>query len=222
LLDGGAGLWLVVADAPLSRYGEESVQRGLQDLKWLSRCAVGHEAVVEHWLRAPAVVPMKLFTIFENDFRAVTEIGRRRRDIERSMARVAGRREWGVRIRVAPGSRAGRTRTLRPSRRVSGASYLAAKRQMHSAAREQLARSRTQMNDAFDTLAGVSDDAQRHPPAAGGADTTRLALDAAFLVKIRTAARFRATVRRLARQLRSEGYGVELTGPWPPYNFIEA
>ena len=30
LLDGGRGLWLVVADAPLSRYGEPSIQRGLQ------------------------------------------------------------------------------------------------------------------------------------------------------------------------------------------------
>jgi hypothetical protein len=165
---------------------------------------------------------MKLFTIFENDFRAVTEIGRRRRDIDRSIARVAGRREWGVRIRVVHGARGGRTRPAGPARRVSGASYLAAKRQMHTAAREQVARSRAQMNDAFNTLAAASDDAQRHPPAAAGADTMRLALDAAFLVTTRTAARFRATVRRLARRLRSEGYGVELTGPWPPYNFIEA
>jgi hypothetical protein len=222
LLDGGDGLWLVVADAPPSRYGEDAVRRGLHDLKWLSRCAVGHEAVVEHWLRAGALVPMKLFTIFENDFRAVTEVGRRRRDIDRSLARLAGRREWGVRIRAVSGAGSARIRGARSTTHVSGTSYLAAKRQRHQAAREQLARSRSQMNDAFNALAAVSDDAQRHPPPAAGAETTRLALDAAFLVSNRTAARFRIVVRRLARQLRSAGYGVELTGPWPPYNFVDA
>src|SRR5438045_457998 len=103
LLDGGGDLWLVVADAPVSRYGEASIQRGLRKLSWLSRCAVAHEAVVEHFLRAPAVVPMKLFTIFENDFRALAEIGRKRQQLDRSMRRVAGRREWGVRIRAVPG-----------------------------------------------------------------------------------------------------------------------
>jgi len=36
------------------------------------------------------------------------------------------------------------------------------------------------------------------------------------------AARFRTAIRRLARDLRGDGYGVEVTGPWPPYNFIES
>src|SRR5438552_6995641 len=66
LLDAGHGLWVVVADAPLPRFGEVAIQHGLRNLNWLSRCAVAHEAVVESWLRAPAVVPMKLFTIFES------------------------------------------------------------------------------------------------------------------------------------------------------------
>ena len=82
-LDAGRDLWLVVADAPLSRYGEEPIRRGLHDMKWLSRCAVGHEAVIEYCLRARAVVPMKLFTIFENDFRATKEIERQRHEHRR-------------------------------------------------------------------------------------------------------------------------------------------
>ncbi len=102
LLDGGQGLWLVVADAPSARFGEASIQRGLHDLKWLSRCAVAHEAVVEYCLRARAVVPMKLFTIFESDFRALAEIGAETRATRPLDAARGGGREWGVRIRAVP------------------------------------------------------------------------------------------------------------------------
>jgi len=218
LLDGGRGLWLVVADAPLSRYGEAAIQRGLHRLTWLSRCAVAHEAVVEYCLRLRGVVPMKLFTLFENDFRALAEIERQRPQLERSMRRVAGRREWGVRIRAVPGQVA---RPARPLKKISsGASYLAAKKQVRDAARELAERGQARVNGAFASLAALSADVQRHPPPAGGSPT-RLLLDAAFLVAAGGIARFRAATRRIARDLGREGYAVEVTGPWPPYNFIE-
>ena len=47
LLDVGPGLYAAVADAPLSRYGEAAINRGLGDLEWVSRAAVAHEAVIE-------------------------------------------------------------------------------------------------------------------------------------------------------------------------------
>ena len=223
IIDAGGDLWLVVADAPLSRYGEEPIRRGLQDMKWLSRCAVGHEAVVEYCLRARAVVPMKLFTIFENDFRAATEIGRQRRQIDASMKRVAGRREWGVRIRMLPA--AGRPPRPGAGTRTAsgrtGASYLTAKKQVRDQAREMAARAHTRVTRTYSTLAALSADARRHPPAAGAEQATRLLLDAAFLVAVGGTARFRAATKRAARSLNRDGYGVEVSGPWPPYNFIE-
>jgi hypothetical protein len=222
LLEVGRDLWLVVADAPLSRYGEAPIRRGLHDMKWLSRCAVGHEAVIEHCLRTRTVVPMKLFTIFENDLRAAAEIERRRREIDASMRRVAGRREWGVRVRAIPPSGTpprGDARSAPAGR--TGASYLAAKRQLRDVAREMTARARTRVNRAFSTLAALSADVRRHPPPTGDVVSSRVLLDAAFLVAIAGTARFRAATRRVARSLSRDGYGVEVTGPWPPYNFIE-
>jgi hypothetical protein len=47
VLDLDRGLFLVVADAPLARYGDDAIQRGLSDLDWVSRAAVAHEGVVE-------------------------------------------------------------------------------------------------------------------------------------------------------------------------------
>jgi hypothetical protein len=220
LLDAGQGLWLVVADAPPARFGEASIQRGLHDLKWLSRCAVAHEAVVEHFVRARAVIPMKLFTIFESDSRALTEIASKRRQLDRSIRHVAGGREWGVRIRAVPSPVA--ARPARPPGKIeTGASYLAAKKQARDTTRERAERGRARVERAFTALATLAVDVRRHPPPPGGAQSTRLLLDAAFLVRNPVAARFRTATRQLARDLRDDGYGVEVTGPWPPYNFIE-
>ena len=71
MLDAQGGLHVVVADAPLSEYGEAAIARGLANLEWVSRAAMAHERVVESFGGADAVLPMKLFTIFTNEARAV-------------------------------------------------------------------------------------------------------------------------------------------------------
>ncbi len=51
---------------------------------------------------------------------------------------------------------------------------------------------------------------------------TRLLLDAAFLVaRSRDRALSGGRATRWLRDLGRDGYRVEVTGPWPPYNFIE-
>ena len=51
---------------------------------------------------------------------------------------------------------------------------------------------------------------------------SRLLLDAAFLVPRRRATAFRSALKKNARLLDAPGVVVSMTGPWPPYNFIES
>jgi hypothetical protein len=46
-------------------------------------------------------------------------------------------------------------------------------------------------------------------------------LDAAFLVPEDRAAAFESVVARCAERLADRACEVTLTGPWPPYHFIE-
>jgi hypothetical protein len=216
LIDAGGGLWLVAGDAPLPQYSEAALADGLRDLEWVSKCAIAHEAVVEYWLAAPATLPMKLFTMFESDERALAYIRTERRTLDRIIRRVAGKHEWGVRIRLvepAPEQRA------RPA--ASGTGYLAAKKHARDAAKRELARGHTRANAAFAALAKQASEAERHVPPAGASVPSRLLLDAAFLVTATKRTKFQTLARRLTRELKSHGYRLELTGPWPPYNFIE-
>src|SRR5215471_11749186 len=74
IIDVDRGLYLAVAHAPLDQYGADAINRGLANLDWVSRAAIAHEAVVESFAGASAVLPMKLFTIFTSDDRALAHV----------------------------------------------------------------------------------------------------------------------------------------------------
>jgi gas vesicle protein GvpL/GvpF len=214
-----AGLWLVVADAPLTHWSAARIESGLRDLDWVSRCAVAHEAVVEHIARTgTAVVPMKMFTLFADDARAIAHVTRLRRKLEALLRRVAGRQEWGLRVILDERRALARAAGDGDGRAASGTAFLLRKKAEKDAAQRLAAQARVEADRLFDHLAGRADDARRRRP---GADTPgRLLLEAAFLVPVARARAFRAEVTRQGRALEPGGYDLNLSGPWPPYSFV--
>jgi len=217
--------WLAVADAPLSRFGEKMINSRLSDLDWVSRAALAHEAVVEAFIDSAAVLPMKLFTIFTNDERALAHLHGEERRIDAVLKRVANHREWGVRVvldraRATVGKRAvvGKQAARGGG---SGIGYLSRKKAQRDVAAELAGRASDTVAELFDLLAGQASLSKRRVsgelPVPGGP----LLLDAAFLVPASRSARFRSLAAREARTLDRDGYRVTLTGPWPAYSFIQ-
>jgi hypothetical protein len=213
--------WVAVADVPLARYGSETINARLGDIEWVSRAAVAHEAVVESFIGSRAVLPMKLFTIFTSDERAVAHLAARSSEIDAVLKRVVAHDEWGVRVLVdgsplptavpAAGSR-------RPA--ASGVSYLAGKKRQRDAVVERAARASETVQVLYESLARRATLARRRAASELPAAPSRLALDAVFLVRRSRASGFRNHARREARRLNPLGYQVSLTGPWPPYSFV--
>jgi Gas vesicle synthesis protein GvpL/GvpF len=211
--------WLAVADAPLADYGEAAINGKLNDLDWVSRRALAHEAVVESMMNAVAILPMKLFTIFTSDERAVGHVKRDLARIDAILERVAGRQEWGVRVVLAPGP--GQTVRTVERRVASGSGYLAAKKAAREARTERAARAERIVASLYNRLAKLGDAATRRSAVEDLADGGPLLLDAAFLVPHRRRSRFKTTLRREAQRLQEQGYGLTVSGPWPPYSFVE-
>ena len=224
LLDAEDGLFVAVADAPLSRYGEAAINRGLADLDWVSRAAVAHETVVESFIKETAVLPMKLFTIFTSDDRAIAHVRTERRRIAAVAKRVADHQEWGVRV-VLDRARAAALAPKEPKKKAStlpaGAAYLTRKKAQRDAGVELATHARETVAALYDRLGARSRLAKRRMgselPVQGGP----LLLDAAFLVPRARAASFQALTSRESRSLARHGYGLTLTGPWPPYSFVQ-
>jgi hypothetical protein len=213
--------WLVVADVPLDRYGAEAINARLNNLDWVSRVAVAHEAVVESFAGAPAIVPMKLFTIFTSDERARARFqSEQRQQIRAAIRKVTNHEEWGVRVVLNPPSlRKSRASSLAASG-ASGTTYLTRKKTQRDLASELAGNARKVVQGLYTRIAHVATEAHRREiadlPTGGGS----LLLDAVALVPRSQSRRFRSWLEREARGLASNGYAVSLSGPWPPYSFV--
>ena len=215
------GLWLIAASAPLPHYSGAEIQRQLSDLSWVSDRALAHEAVVEHAGSLGAVLPMKLFTLFASDERAIAHVSEDRERLDTVLDRVDGRVEWGVRIRLDDSrARDVLAAESRGAGQTSGTAFLLRKKLEQDASRELAGRLRAEMDAVFAELAAGASEAVRREPAAPPETGGRLLLDAAFLVPADRSTEFEVIVERCASRLAPRACDVTLTGPWPPYNFI--
>lgn len=216
----GDSLWLLAADAPLPEYDADSIQSHLQDLAWVSDRALAHEATVEHFseLAGPGrVVPMKLFTLFAGDDRALEHVRTDRARLDRIFDRIAGCQEWGVRVRFDE-ARARELATEEVQRdsgkHGTGTAFLLRKKIEKDVSRTQLDNVRKSADEVFADLAAHAKEARKRDPLAP------LLLDGAFLVQTGSAGDFEREVARWAERLSELACELTLTGPWPPYNFI--
>jgi hypothetical protein len=211
-------LWLVTADVPLKTYGPGALDAALADLEWVGRIALAHESVVEHFAtrRGVTVIPMKLFTMFSSPDRAIAEITSRKTAIGRVMRTIAGAEEWGVRIVRGEIPAAPVRRDKVPA---SGAAFLAARKRARDEVRSARLLAAEAAAGAFTRLARVAKQSVRRedPPPSGA---TPPLLDAAFLVPLRSRARFNSSAEREAAACARVGAQLTITGPWPPYNFV--
>lgn len=221
-LDAGGGYRLVVASAPLSEYSADEIDARLRDIDWVAERAAEHEAVVEQAAASGTVVPMKLFTLFSSDERAIAHVTKMKKTLERVVDRIGGCDEWGLRIlydeaeaaRVA----AAEARKARPA---TGRGFLERKKVQQDARRTLTSQAATEVDELYAELAKIARRAiRRSAPSRELAG--RVMLDAVFLVPRPSSKRFKSAVAGTAEGLAEQGFHVTLTGPWPAYSFIGA
>ena len=214
----GEHLWAVVQSVPEAEYSETALARGLQNLDWVGPRAIAHERIIESFLSAQALLPMQLFTLFTADDRVAQHVRSDGARIRRILKRVEKKVEWGVRLTFD--EEAAHAKVSR--RRVtSGTEFLARKRDVLGIKRIRLREGLTAADRVYKSMSRLATAAKRRSSLERAAPSSRLLLDAAYLVPISKSRAFRTAVRQHTRDLRAEGITVLLTGPWPPYNFIQ-
>ena len=222
LLDAGDGYHLLVTTAPLSLYDAAAIDAKLRDIDWVGERASEHEAVVEHASSLGTVVPMKLFTLFSTDERALEHVRKMKKSLDRVVDRIAGCEEWGLRILFDEARAARAAAEEARSRKVaSGKDFLLRKKALDDERRTTGARAAERVDELYDRLAKTVKSAQRR--AAPNRELQgRVLLDAVFLVPQPAVEKVKATVAATAEKLAAEGFDVTLSGPWPAYSFIGA
>lgn len=230
-------LTALVSTVRMEEYGEEALRANLENLAWLEATARAHHDVVDRAARAAPTAPVRIATVYRDDDRVSQVLRQERERFGTLMDRITGRSEWGVKAYAYPdesGSRDlggnGPAATVSATGSTAdagaesgvGTAYLR-RRQEQRRRREDVARQVTEQAKAIQTaLQGRAVAVRQHPPQdptlSGHSGT--VILNMAYLLDDDQVNDFLELVDSIDR--RTPGIGVEVTGPWPPYSFIDA
>ncbi|HEY0375823.1 MAG TPA: GvpL/GvpF family gas vesicle protein [Pyrinomonadaceae bacterium] len=225
-----AGLSAVTSVVPLADYGEEALRERMTDPTWLAVRAMRHEKVVEHFSRRASVVPLRFGTIYLEGENVELMMEERRDELLAIVERLRGREEWGVnvysdraRLTEVIVSLSPRLREMsEQAARVSpGQSYLMRKKidsMREAEARAETKRVAATIEQELLSAAATASARLRVLKDEGG-EQGEVAAKLAFLVERGRFTEFRAAAERLAQEYEGAGFKLELTGPWPAYNF---
>ncbi|WP_328433694.1 GvpL/GvpF family gas vesicle protein [Streptomyces sp. NBC_00425] len=212
------GLIAVVSHVPERDFAEGPLHRRLEDLDWLTETARAHQQVIDALTAVTTPLPLRLATVFRDDSAVRVMMEKHEQDFLRTLDRLDGRVEWGVKVYVEPGTREPEPAAAKP---VSGRDYLRQRRTRARAQEDTWQRAEEFAGRLHTTLSARAEDARLHPPqnSALSEASGQNVLNAAYLVPRAQSEEFVEIVDRTKDE--EPGIRVELTGPWAAYSFVD-
>ena len=215
----GAGLTAAVSELPEEHYGETEFRTHAEDPAWLQELAAAHHRVLAALCSHDDVVPLRMPTLCRTRDGVVEMLEARGPALHRALGAVRGRQEWGVKLYAAPSPAADQQ-----VRATSGRDYLGQRMAQGKARDDDRARRGETVRGCHEALAATAVNAvvnAPQDPALSGRSEPML-LNGAYLVDRDTTSTFHDLVRRQAEgPCQAAGLQLELTGPWPTYNFAQ-
>jgi Gas vesicle synthesis protein GvpL/GvpF len=220
----------IVSRVSLDEFGEEQLHENLNDVEWLEDKARAHEEVLDAALSRMTVVPMRLCTIYRSEEQVHEMLGRERPLLGDALRRLDGKTEWGVKLVAEPdalqraAAQAGADAASETGADSEGTAYMDRKRREARAREEQDRIAEEWAAEVHERLADAAAEALLNPiqrPEVSGYAGEML-LNGVYLVTDSEVEGFRRLVEELADAYRERGALVDLTGPWPPYNFVKS
>jgi hypothetical protein len=224
------GLAAVVSRVPLKDYDEGALPAHLQDAAWMALRAMRHERVVDYFAKRASIVPLRFGVIYLDRAGVERMLGERGAELSAAIKRLDGREEWGVNVFCDRKALMDSITSISPllrelneqaARAQPGQAYLMRKK--IDALRKDEARAEVKR-----AVENIELELQKQSE---GATRLRLLKDEAgepgelvgklaFLVARAGFQEFRSAAERLATEHGGAGFRLELTGPWPAYNFV--
>jgi uncharacterized protein (DUF4415 family) len=221
----------VVSQVPLSEYGQESLEAGLNRLPWIEARVQAHQDIIQAVLTQRAVVPMRFCTIYRSEEHVEHMLAEHHDAFVELLVRLHEKQEWGAKVYCDRQTLADHLDEISPriqqlrieaAKKSPGAAYFA-KRQIDEEVAEEMRRCGDEyaqrVHDLLSSFAAQAVTNPLQPSELTGRQEDML-LNGAYLVPRGQSAAFRAGLESLAAEGDGLGFVSELTGPWPPYNFV--
>jgi hypothetical protein len=191
-------------------------------MAWVEATARAHEGVLEQTRSQVTVIPMRMCTVYQTEGRLRDMLRREADAFTDALTHLEGKTEMGVKVFVTGAPAAAAEPEPELEGPGAGAAYMQrrlADRDRRDEAAQRLERAAEEIHSRLRTLA---DDGLLTPPQRPEASGRRadMILNGVYLVADDTLDAFRTEVSELAESFASAGLELELTGPWPAYNFV--
>ncbi|MEV0178877.1 GvpL/GvpF family gas vesicle protein [Streptomyces sp. NPDC050625] len=192
------GLVAVVSTVPEGDFAELPLRAHLADPDWRSATGRAHQGVIDALTTVTTPLPLRPATVFRDDSAVRVMIEEREDDFRRTLDRLEGRVEWGVKVFLEP--------EPEPSDQRHEDRWRTA---------EEFA------NRLHTLLSRHAEESRLHAPqnAAPSGDPGENVLNGAYLVPRSRSEEFVELVDRTKDE--APGMRVELTGPWAAYSFTD-
>ena len=225
----GDGLSAITSKVPLDQYGEDVLSNNLTEAGWLAPRAMRHEQVVEHFARRTSVVPLRFGTVYLDREGIQKMLSTRRPELMMIIERLRGREEWGVNVYFDRNQLLESITSVSPKLRdlakqaessAPGQSYLL-KKKIESLKVDEVRSEITRVIDETEKMLTGSVDELQRLRVLKVESTEHGELKAKFAVLIERSKfeEFHLSVEQWAVENKQTGMRLELTGPWPAYNF---
>lgn len=200
--------------------------------QWLKENILAHEQIVrEVMLKTPPIVPFKFGTIFQSRFRVEQMLKKYHRRFQDLLAQFTGKYEWGLKLFSHPAVLKRKISRQAPDiarivskmkKQSSGKKYFLEK-ELEAKYKEKMEKKEQAAAENLQNLITplcaqyvLNRILSRHMP---GQDE-ELITNAALLIEDTAVDMLRQYVNHWNRLHDQEGLAAELSGPWPPYNFV--
>ena len=221
----------VLCQVPLSEFEESALKNNLNNPVWLEANVVGHQSVLQALASNGPVIPMKFCTIYLSEERVLSALEDYYPQFTNNLQLIQGKQEWGVKLYFDQCEITQQVKLNNPrlqeiqagiAKKSEGVAYFARKK-LEVATSEEVERFSDQVaqtcHDRLTACAFKSCITPLQSTEVTGR-TDKMALNGAYLIENLKIDLFQAELEALKALFAPSGAKLELSGPWPPYNFV--
>jgi len=214
-------------------FGKENIERNIYTLLWLEKHVRLHEAVIENvMLKGHTVIPFKFATIFYSEDTLSSFLEKYSEILNSKLIELKDREEWGVKIycnneQIENFVKTTNQQVIDFNNQILNASqgkaYFMKKKQEELIRKVVKEKSNEYANDCYSHVKGLAENSKENK--LQSKDLTlkdhEMVLNLVFLLNRNSVSDFSNTVLALKGDYEDKGLIIDITGPWPPYNFCK-
>lgn len=220
----------IASEVDLSKFNAKTIKEKLQeDAKWTEKNVKRHHEVVAEANKKSAVIPMKFGTIYKTKKNIEAMLAKYYRKFKELLNYLAGKQEWGVKgyleyekfVKILKNKDKGMQKLeKKKSSLPEGMKWYTDKKSEKLIAEQIEDEVEEELKRIIDKLEKRAEKIRLNDllPKEAGKD---MILNAACLVRNDTLEEFKSLFSELKKECDAVGITVIMTGPWPPYNFVE-